>query len=109
MIYMICNRMYNTVECVLYMKRGLHEGLFLTIFNSINFLLLVLYFTRVLDTYPNTGEVSNPQHCGDLLWGTYDAGAEGEGLDQLDLCGENAAVYLPFRLVLAQLVAEAAE
>ena len=37
------------------MKRGLYEGLFLTIFNSIYFLLLRLYFTRVLDTYPNTG------------------------------------------------------
>ena len=54
---MICNRMYNTVECVLYMKRGLYEGLFLTIFNSIYFLLLRLNFTRVLDTYPNTGTV----------------------------------------------------
>ena len=42
MIYMICNRMYNTVECVLYMKRGLYEGLFLIIFNSIYFLLLRL-------------------------------------------------------------------
>ena len=55
---MICNRMYNilyNVECVLYMKRGLYEGLFRTIFNSIYFLLLRLYFTRVLDTYPNTG------------------------------------------------------
>ena len=55
MIYMICNRMYNTVECVLYMKRGLYEGLFLTIFNSIYFLLLrlILHVYRI-GTYPNT-------------------------------------------------------
>ena len=52
---MICNRMYNTVECVLYMKRGLYEGLFLTIFNSIYFLLLrlILHVYRI-GTYPNT-------------------------------------------------------
>jgi len=40
---------------------------------------------------------------------TYETGAEGEGLDQLDLCGEDAAVDFTLLLVLTQLVAKASE
>ena len=74
MIYILCKKdvqhLYNA-ECVLYMKRGLYEGLFLTIFNSFYFLLLRLYFTRVLDTHPNTIITTNSSSSSRILVHTH--------------------------------------
>ncbi len=50
-----------------------------------------------------------PETYGSESATTYETCAEREGLDELDLCGEDAAVNFPLLLLSAQAVAEASQ